>query len=151
VTAVKISLVPMRTLPRGPSASLRPTPARPMTLMSPSPVRSAAAPCPAGVDPSVWSLLALCVDDAQRGTPIANATLRAAVRRVVRDLRAAGESWEGVYARLDSAVTRAAVTPTAVSTDVEMYASRGAAIVSHMHCWADVDRLDELDREDAAG
>lgn len=150
---MKISLVPMRALPGSAAAGHRAAPVRLMTLVPPTPGQSALAtpPCPRGVELSSWSLLTLCIDDAQNGTPIANATLRATVRRVVRELRAADQSWESVYDALGAAVVPVAGAPLVPPADQEVYQSRSAAIVAHLHCWADVDRLEEIEREDGAG
>ena len=85
------------------------------------------------------------VEDAQRRSAIAYAPLRVVVQSVVRELRAAGESWESVYAVLHSAVVPVGGRPVNFATEYEMHTSRSAALVAHMHSWADVERLAELE------
>jgi hypothetical protein len=143
---VKISLVPMRALP---SASPARSPLRPSGS---SPVVSAAlvreedaGTCPASVEQASWSLLRRRIADAQSGSAIANPELRSAVRVVVRELRAKEEGWEAVYAALESAVRTVPARPAPSALGLEVHASRGASIVAHMHCWADVERLAEIE------
>jgi hypothetical protein len=143
---MKICLVPMRALPS-------PSPARSMLRASgSSPVIPAArprdeeaAPCPASVSQASWSLLHRRIADAQSGAAIANPELRSAVRLVVRELRGQEESWEAVYATLDLAARATPARPATPALGREVYATRSASIVAHMHCWADVERLAEIE------
>jgi hypothetical protein len=73
------------------------------------------------------------------------------VQTVVRELRAAGESWESVYAVLHAAVVPVPGRRMTWAAEFEMHTSRSAALVAHMHSWADVERLAELEREGQAG
>jgi hypothetical protein len=102
---------------------------------------------PASVSAHSWELLAMHVDDAQRRSAIAYAPLRLVVQAVVRELRAAGESWEMIYAVLHSAVIPSGGRTLNWAMEYEMHTSRSAALVAHMHSWADVERLAELEDE----
>lgn len=98
---------------------------------------------PTAVSEATWEQLALHVADAQRRSSIAYTPLRAVVQAVVRELRAGGEPWDAVYATL-----HAVVVPTPVvnyAMEYEMHVSRSAALVAHMHSWADVERLAEIE------
>ena len=106
---------------------------------------NAAAPRPAGVQQLTWELLAIHVEEAQRGGSIASASLRAAVHAVVQELRIACVPWEEVYEVLDSAVRGGHPRPAMHHLDMELHASRSGAIVAHMHSWADVQRLAEIE------
>ena len=116
----------------------------PATLSAPR----ASAARPAAVSALSWELLAMHVEDAQRRSSIAYAPLRLVVQSVVRELRAAGESWEGIYAILHAAVIPSAGRPVRWAVEYEMHTSRSAALVAHMHSWADVERLAELEGEE---
>lgn len=91
------------------------------------------------------------VEDAQRRSSIAYAELRAVVQSVVREMRIAGESWERVYAVLQAVVGPATGRPERFATEYEMHSSRSAALVAHMHSWADVERLAELEGGEQGG
>ena len=101
---------------------------------------------PTSVSPLSWELLAMHVEDAQRRSSIAYAPLRVVVQTVVRELRTAGESWDAIYAVLHSAVVVAPGRPVSFAAEYEMHTSRSDALVAHMHSWADVERLAELER-----
>ncbi|MDB4887543.1 MAG: hypothetical protein JWN79_2981 [Gemmatimonadetes bacterium] len=110
-------------------------------------VPRALAARPSSVSALSWELLALHAEDAQRRASIAHAPLRVVVQSVVRELRAAGESWEGIYAALHAAVVPVPGRPVNWAAEYEMHTSRSAALVAHMHSWADVERLAELESE----
>lgn len=113
--------------------------------------RAPPVPCPSSVEPSSWELLSTRLDDTQDGMAIANAALRSAVRAVVRELRVNAVSWEEVYTVLDSAVIATPDRDVRNPIEVELHVSRSASIVAHMHCWADVERLAELEEDPQAG
>ena len=148
---MKISLVAMRT----PARLQAPVPAAhpPMLPLLPSglPARLETPSRPAGVSALTWEMLAIHVDDAQRRSSIAYAPLRLVVQALVRELRVMNVAWESVYAILQSVVAPATGHPALFNVEYEMHVSRGAALVAHMHSWADVERLAELAEEEAAG
>lgn len=115
--------------------------ARPGEFMRPN----APTPRPEAVAQRSWESLAIHVDDARRGGSISSAELREAVRAVVTELRARCVAWDEVYAVLDAAVTAGAPFPVAHPLEAELHAKRSSAIVAHMHSWADVQRLAELE------
>lgn len=148
---MKISLVAMRT----PAHRQAPPPADRAPLLPALPsalVARVETPCrPAGVSALTWEMLALHVDDAQRRSAIAYAALRLVVQAVVRELRATDVPWDAIYAILQGVVAPATGLPANFDVEYEMHASRGAALVAHMHSWADVERLAELAEEGEAG
>jgi hypothetical protein len=151
---VKISLVSLRATPRGTPLLDAPraegvAPAAPTApaMLSPRP----AGDRPASVSALSWELLAMHVEDAQRRSSIAYAPLRVVVQTVVRELRAAGESWEQIYAVLHSAVVVPPGRPVSFAVEYEMHTSRSGALVAHMHSWADVERLAELEGAEEDG
>ena len=60
----------------------------------------------------------------------------------MRDARA---SWDTIYLALASAVTTRPARLARDTAYVDTSAATGDAIVSHMHCWADCLRLEELE------
>jgi hypothetical protein len=142
---MKISLVSMRTPSQSAQSGSRSAVSR--AARAARAVREAVRPCPPGAHPASWTLLVQRVDATQAGLAIANAPLRAAARTVVRDLRASGQSWEAIYATLDAAVVPEPAREVKYALELEIYATRGASIVAHMHCWADVERLAELEAD----
>ena len=145
---MKISLVPMRApararvlLPAAPPAAM-PTVTLDAGVGPETPQR------PAGVSALAWEMLAMHVGDAQRRSAIAYAPLRLVVQAVVRELRATQVPWDAVYLILQSAVTPDTGAPARFAMEFEMHTSRAAALVAHMHSWADVERLAELAVED---
>jgi hypothetical protein len=102
-------------------------------------------PRPPEVEQRSWEALAIHVDDARRGGAIASVALRAAVDVVVAELRVGCIAWEEVYTILDAAGMAGSTRRASHPLELELHASRGAAIVAHMHSWADVLRLAELE------
>jgi hypothetical protein len=142
---MKFSLVQMRTpAPLSPATS-RGGVGRPPAGSPVRQPRDAAATCPRGAEAASWAALVRRVDETQAGLAIANAPLRAAARAVVRELRASGVTWDSVYTTLDTAGVQEPVREVRYALELEIYATRGASIVAHMHCWADVERLAELE------
>jgi hypothetical protein len=109
--------------------------------------RARVAAPPAGVSPFAWEMLLANFVDAQCGSAAAFATLREAVRAVVRELRAANQTWEHVYAVLHGVVAPAPECVVSWRMEYEMHFSRGAAVAAHMQSWADVERLAEIEAE----
>jgi len=107
----------------------------------------ATAPAPATVSPDSWGQLIFQVDVARRGGPFTGGALRQAVRVVVGEMRAASETWDAVYVALGSSVGEEAAHTANQSPDHGTHSSRSAALVAHMHSWADCVRLDELERQ----
>jgi hypothetical protein len=105
----------------------------------------AIAPAPATVSPDSWGQLIFQVDVARRGGPFTGGALRHAVRLVVNEMRAASETWDAVYVALGSSVGEEAAKAAGQSGDHGTHSSRAAALVAHMHSWADCVRLDELE------
>ena len=145
---MRLSLVAMR-VPARIQASQQPGPmlARPSELVAPTET----AHRPEGVSAFAWEMLALHVDDARQRSSIAYGPLRLVVKTVVQELRTANASWDAVYAVLQSAVTPATDCPISFAAEYEMHTSRAAALVAHMHSWADVERLAELAADEATG
>jgi hypothetical protein len=132
------------TTPQGPpSSAARPTP--PLGFPTHHAFSQPAPTCPPSVAASSWDLLAVHVDESLRRASISNASLRAAVQQVVRELRAGGQAWDAVYGALNSAVMPAGGSEVSYVRDHEMHASLNAALVAHMHSWADVERLAEIE------
>lgn len=150
MSTVKISLVQAQSTSALLTRHARATP----SYTSPESALSAGSapdlsgrPCPSCVAPASWALLAKRVDDAQGGASIISAPVREVVIALVRELRRHGESWETVYAVLELVVVHTGAPRMQRPSELEIYATRSAALVAHMHCWADVERLAELDRE----
>lgn len=120
-----------------------PGPRQPRTLL----LSRVTAQAPATVSPESWGQLIFQVDVARRGGPFTGGALRQAVRVVVAEMRVAGEAWDAVYVALGSAVGEEPKVPTQQSEDHGTHASREAALIAHMHSWADCVRLDELERQ----
>ena len=151
---MKISLVRMRALDS--SIGARPAPGHvrrtpPLGFPAHALAPGASPDCPPSVAPASWDLLTLHVDESLRRASISNAPLRSAVQQVVRELRAGGQGWDGVYAVLNGAVMPAGSTVVTYLRDHEMHASLNAALVAHMHSWADVERLAEIESGTAQG
>lgn len=148
---MKISLVAMRA----PARLMQPSSVGHTPVLPALPTELVArleTPCrPVGVSALTWEMLAIHVDDAERRSSIAYAQLRLVVQAVVRELRATDVTWESIYAILQSVVSPATGLPAQFDAEYEMHASRSAALVAHMHSWADVERLAELATDDAAG
>lgn len=145
---VKNSLIPLRFTPLSAPAQGAAKPASPprLTPSSGSLTRPGTTPeRPANVSALSWELLAIHVEDAQRRSSIAYAPLRVVVQTVVRELRLSGETWESIYAALHSAVVPVAGGASNWTIEYEMHTSRSAALVAHMHSWADVERLAEIE------
>jgi hypothetical protein len=87
----------------------------------------------------------------RRGGTFTGGALRLAVRLVVAEMRAAAEPWEAVYGALGSAVGEAPSDQVEYSVKHDTHASRAAALVAHMHSWADGVRLDELNEAERRG
>ncbi len=99
------------------------------------------------MEPSSWELLAHQVREAQREKAMGGAALRAVVLTVVRELRSGAEPWDGVYAALQSAVVQSPTPEGKPAMGLEMHENLDAALVAHMHSWADVERLAEIERD----
>ena len=104
----------------------------------------ATLPCPARITAVSWEDLVFHIEIARGGSRIATTHLRSAVRIVAHELRSAGESWESIYGVLLGAVAPMPPREVKYALELELYASRAAAIVAHMHSWVDVERLAEL-------
>jgi len=128
---------------------MRPTP--PLGFPAQALAPGASPHCPTAVAPASWDLLTLHVDESLRRASISNAALRSAVQQVVRELRAGGHGWDGVYAILNGAVMPPGSSTVTFLKDHEMHASLNAALVAHMHSWADVERLAEIESDIAQG
>ena len=143
---MRIRLVP-RTLP---DLSPRLTPGgsmaaahghAPSEFMRPN----APLPRPAAVEQRAWETLAIQVDDARRGGSMSNPDLRDAVSVVVGALRVGCISWEAIYTILDAAVMAGSARHVTHPLELELHAKRSAAMVAHMHSWADVLRIAEIE------
>jgi hypothetical protein len=106
---------------------------------------------PAGVSTFAWEMLLVNIGDAQRRAAAALAPLREAVQALVRELRAANQTWEQVYAILHGVVAPEPERPVSWAMGYETHSSRSAALVAHMQSWADVERLAEIEAEAHAG
>lgn len=106
---------------------------------------NAPLPRPPAVEQRAWETLAIHVDDARRGGSIGNPNLRAAVSVVVGALRVGCVSWEAIYTILDAAVMAGAARQATHPLELKLHANRSAAIVAHMHSWADVQRIAEIE------
>ena len=106
----------------------------------------ASAPAPATVSPDSWGQLIFQVDVARRGGPFTGGALRHAVRAVVGEMRAASDTCDAVYTALGSSVGEETEKAARQSADHGTHSSRSAALIAHMHSWADCVRLDELER-----
>lgn len=102
---------------------------------------------PPGVSPFAWEMLLVNIIDAQRRPAAAFAPLRESVQTVVRELRAASQTWEQVYAVLHGVVAPAPERLVNWAMEYEMHFSRRAALVAHMQSWADVEQLAEIEAE----
>ena len=102
---------------------------------------------PTGVSPFAWEMLLASIVDAQRYSAAPLAPLRGAVQAVVRELRAANQAWEQVYAVFHEVVAPAPERPVSWAMGYEIHSSRSAALVAHMQSWADVERLAEIEAE----
>lgn len=101
---------------------------------------------PASVSAAAWESLARQMVLLQFGAQEREGSLHQSVREVVHAMRRAGEPWESVYQALTSAVATDALASSAQGSGTETHLSYAAALVSHMHCWADCERLEELER-----
>jgi hypothetical protein len=127
-----------------------PAPRQPRTLLQSRAARASAL-APASVSSASWELFIFHVDVARHGGPLTGGGLRRAVCVVVTEMRAAAESWDAVYSALGAVVTEAPTGPVEYSPE-HTHANRAAALVAHMHSWADCVRLDELEEnEDEEG
>lgn len=106
---------------------------------------NAPLPRPHCVEQRSWETLAIHLDDARRGGSIVSARLREAVDTVVAELRVGCIPWDEVYATLDAAVMGGILPPAVHPLELQLRANRNAAIVAHMHSWADMRRLAELE------
>jgi hypothetical protein len=125
-----------------------PGPRQPRTLLQSRAARASAL-APASVSSGSWELFIFQVDVARHGGPFTGGALRQAVRVVVAEMRAADEQWDAVYVALGSAVGEAPRGQVEYSPEHDTHATRAAALVAHMHSWADCARLDELERQEA--
>ena len=92
-------------------------------------------------------MLLVNVVEAQRRSAAAFPALRESVQSVVRELRAATEPWEHVYAVLHGVVTPTPDRVVSWEMEYQMYSSRSTVLVAHMQSWADVERLAEIEAE----
>ena len=106
---------------------------------------------PAGVSTFAWEMLLANLVEAQRRSAVALAPLREAVRAVVREQRAANQTWEQVYALLHEVVAPAPERLVSWAMGYEIHSSRSAALGAHMQSWADIERLAEIEAEAHAG
>jgi hypothetical protein len=127
-----------------------PGPRQPRTLLHSRAARAAAL-APVSVSAGSWELFILEVDMVRHGGTFTGGALRQAVRLVVGEMRAASEPWEAVYGVLGSAVSEAPTAQVEYSVEHDTHASRAAALVAHMHSWADCVRLDELNEVERRG
>lgn len=125
-----------------------PGPRQPHTPL-PFPAARVSASSPASVSAGSWDLLIHQVEVARHGGPFTGGALRRAVRVVVAEMRVATESWDAIYFALSAAVGEMPTGQVERSPDHETHTSRAAALVAHMHSWADCVRLDELERQGA--
>ena len=112
-------------------------------VAAPSPVRDA---MPSSVEAADWDRLSadvarvLCnegiVEDGQ---------LQHAVHVVVRAMRRGRASWDAIYLALASSLGPCDTPVAPTPRGMERHASRGAALIAHMHCWADCVRLEEIE------
>lgn len=106
----------------------------------------AAAPRPASVSAAAWESLARQATLLQFGAEETQGRLHESVRDIVHVMRRAGEPWESVYQALTLAVTSDEPASGTQGSGTETHLSYSAALVAHMHCWADCERLEELER-----
>lgn len=68
-----------------------------------------------------------------------------AVQVVVQAMRQAGATWDAIYVALSSSLEPCESPTGPTPLGMERHPSRGAALIAHMHCWADCERLAELE------
>jgi hypothetical protein len=102
---------------------------------------------PVGVSAFAWEMLLGSILEAQRHSAAPVAPLRETVLAVVRELRAANQTWEQVYAVLHAAVAPAPERLERWVMGYEVHSSRSAALVAHMQSWADGERLAEIEAD----
>ena len=115
-------------------------------VMLASPHTRAYPLAPASVHPATWDLFTTHLDVARHGGTLAGGTFRQSVAVLVAEMRAAAEPWDAIYAALGSAVGDGPRGEVQYSPN-DMHVSHAAALVAHMHAWADCARLEELETE----
>jgi hypothetical protein len=137
------------------AASSTHTPAAGQPAIGPHPMPSHGASALVDVTATrEWTELVIAIQVARQRQRYTGGVLRAAVLAVVRSMRASGLSWELVYAALSAAVSGRLGLETVFALDCSTDVTRSAALVAHMHAWADCERLAELELaegENAAG
>ena len=101
---------------------------------------------PSSVHPTSWALFTTHLDVARKGGTLAGGAFRQSVAAVVAEMRAAAESWDAIYAVLGGAVGEGSRGEVHYSPN-DTHLNHGAALVAHMHAWADCARLEELESE----
>jgi hypothetical protein len=101
---------------------------------------------PSSVHPASWALFTTQLDVARNGGTLVGGAFRQSVAVVVAEMRAAAESWDAIYAALGGAVGEGSRGEVHYSPN-DTHINHGAALVAHMHAWADCARLEELETE----
>lgn len=101
---------------------------------------------PSSVDASDWNRLVNEVARVLCDGALVDRHLHNAVHVVVRAMRASAAPWDTVYAALASSLEPCHSPSEPTPRGMERHPSAAAALVAHMHCWADCARLEEIER-----
>lgn len=101
---------------------------------------------PSSVDASDWDRLVGEVSRVLCDGGTVDRQLHHAVHSVVAAMRQARAPWESVYFALASSLEPCETPHSPTPRAMERHPTRGAALVAHMHCWADCVRLEEIER-----
>ena len=101
---------------------------------------------PSSVDASDWNRLVNEVARVLCDGALVDRHLQNAVHVVVRAMRASAASWDAIYLALASSLEPCHSPSAPTPRGLERHPSAGAALVAHMHCWADCVRLEEIER-----
>jgi hypothetical protein len=128
------------------AAGSAPTPAAGQPVIGPSPAAHAMSLPLDVMSTQEWTELAFQIQTARHQQRYTGGPLRNAVFALVRAMRVSAKSWDAVYGALTVAVAGHAALEIVYATEGNTHLSRNAALVAHMHAWADCERLDELER-----
>lgn len=101
---------------------------------------------PSSVDARDWDRLVSEVARVLCDGELVDRHLQTAVHLVVRAMRDTGAHWEAIYAALASSLEPCHSPSAPTPRGMERHPSAAAALVAHMHCWADCARLEEIER-----
>jgi hypothetical protein len=134
------------------AAGSNPTPAAGQAAIGPHLPPSMTSSVPLDVmSTREWTDLVIAIQVARHRQRYTGGALRTTVFAVVRAMRASGLSWDMVYTALTTAVAGYPGLQIVYAPDCNTHVSRSAALIAHMHAWADCERLDELERAGGEG